>query len=82
PRLLQGLLGVAPGAVTPFAVINLPKDASPFAKTFAVALDQDLLEEERVYFHPLHNEATVGVAPADLLKFLRAFGLKPRLVAV
>lgn len=77
---LQALLGVTPGAVTPFAVINLPKDTSPFATTFQVALDQDLLAHARIYFHPLHNEATVGVAPHDLLKLLCAYGPEPRLV--
>ena len=80
PERLEGLLGVPPGAVTPYALVNLPKDVAPFAATFQVALDKDLLAHPKVYFHPLHNQATIGVAPEDLLKFLRAFGPEPKLV--
>jgi Ala-tRNA(Pro) deacylase len=79
---LRSLLGVVPGAVTPFAVINLPEDAAARGGSFALALDRGLLSFPAVFFHPLHNEATVGVSPEGLLTFLRAFGPEPVLVDV
>ncbi|XP_067092098.1 prolyl-tRNA synthetase associated domain-containing protein 1 [Osmerus mordax] len=42
-------------------------------------LDSDLVNggHERVYFHPMTNEATMGVKPEDLLKFLKETGHEP-----
>lgn len=57
-------LGVRPGAVTPFAVMN-DRDGDV---TFA--LERSLLNETLVNAHPLHNEATIAVAPADLMRFV------------
>lgn len=65
-------LGVAPGSVTPFGMIN----ARP--GRVRIAIDRSLLAGvERVHFHPLTNTATTALAPADLLRFLRGLGHEP-----
>lgn len=44
-----------------------------------LVLDSDLVNggHERVYFHPMTNEATMGLKPEDLLKFLKETGHEP-----
>ena len=64
-------LGVAPGAVTPFALIN---DRSGQVK---VAIDKTVLEQDPVNCHPLTNDRTTAIAPRDLLVFLERSGHKP-----
>ena len=68
---LMRYLGVLPGAVTPFAIIN-DKD-----RKVQVVLDQDLMKFETVNGHPLVNTMTTALSPQDLLKFLRAEGHEP-----
>lgn len=70
-ELLEEVWGVAPGAVTPFGAIN---DA---AGRVTVVLDEAMMGEERLNFHPLVNTRTTGLASADLVKFLRATGHEP-----
>ncbi|TQV79768.1 prolyl-tRNA synthetase associated domain-containing protein [Denitrobaculum tricleocarpae] len=66
PDRLRTHLGVEPGAVTPFAVIN-DRDSNV---TFV--LDQGMLEADPLNFHPLVNRMTTAIAPQDLIKFLEA----------
>jgi Ala-tRNA(Pro) deacylase len=70
-ELLERHLGVSPGSVTVFAVINDP------ARTVTLVLDEALFDHDPVNFHPLRNDATTAVSPADLLKFVRAEGREP-----
>jgi Ala-tRNA(Pro) deacylase len=63
---LMRYLGVIPGAVTPFAVINDKQ------KRVKVVLDLAILQSERVNFHPLDNSMTTAISGEDLVKFLRA----------
>ncbi len=74
PALLQEVLGVVPGSVTPFAVVN-DEDGR-----VAVVLDRAMLEHDPLNYHPLENDKTTAIAPADLLRFLDASGHKPRIV--
>jgi Ala-tRNA(Pro) deacylase len=76
PDLLMAVLGVAPGSVTPFALINDTADR------VTVVLDADMMRHERLNYHPLENTATTNIAREDLLKFVRAGGHVPRIVAV
>ena len=76
PELLMEILGLEPGSVTPFGLIN-DKNAS-----VNVILDQAMMAHERLNFHPLKNDATTTIAADDLLKFIRACGHNPRIVAV
>ena len=71
---LRALLGVEPGSVTAFAVVN-DRDGQ-----VTMILDANLMEHERVNFHPLVNSMTTGVHRDDLLKFLRATGHEPRIL--
>ncbi len=71
PELLAEVLGVTPGAVTPFALMN----AAP--GRLSVLLDEDLLAHEAVHFHPMRNDVTLGVSPAGLLAFLEDVGHPP-----
>ena len=64
PELLWDALGVRPGSVTPAAVLNDPEGR------VRIALDAALSTAERVNFHPLHNEATIGMAPSELVRLL------------
>ena len=74
PDLMTQTLGVAPGAVTPFTLINETAKALNI-----VVLDEALMAFERVWFHPLQNTASTAIAPSDLVKFIEACGFVPRL---
>ncbi|MFZ5610461.1 MAG: prolyl-tRNA synthetase associated domain-containing protein [Pseudomonadota bacterium] len=76
PATMRAQLGVAPGAVTPFALIN----AAPGA--FTLVLDQDMLARRPLHYHPLHNRATMAIAPEDLLRFVESCGFDPHIVAI
>jgi len=73
-EVLRDVLGVEPGSVTPFALIN---DGD--ARVQAI-LDQSMMEAEVVHYHPLVNSATTAIAPSDLLRFLDACGHRPRIM--
>jgi Ala-tRNA(Pro) deacylase len=64
----MGLLGVVPGAVTVFGLIN------DTGRRVKVVLDQELMSHAVVNAHPLTNEATTSIAAADLIKFVEATG--------
>jgi len=75
PRELMDLLGVVPGAVTPFGLVN------DTAMRVTPVLDAAMLREHSLLnYHPLDNSMTTAVSPADLLRFIRACGHTPRLV--
>jgi Ala-tRNA(Pro) deacylase len=76
PDLLMEILGVEPGSVTPFGLIN--DDAA----RVNVILDQRMMAEPLLNYHPLRNDATTTIASADLERFIRACGHAPRIVAV
>ena len=66
PELLIATLGVPPGSVTPFALMN------DHEVRVRVVLDEGMLKEEPLNFHPLRNDRTTAITAADLLKFIRA----------
>ena len=76
PELLMEVLGVPAGSVTPFALIN------DKARRVTVILDADMMRHERLNYHPLENTATTNIAREDLLRFIRACGHEPRILAV
>jgi Ala-tRNA(Pro) deacylase len=73
---MRAVLGVEPGSVTPFAMIN------PSAAGVAVVLDETMLRADPLNYHPLVNTATTAIAPGDLVRFLAACGHAPRVVAL
>ena len=67
--LVFAVLGVPPGSVTPFGLVN----AAPGQVRFV--MDRHLAEGfGRIWVHPLTNAASTGIAPADLLSFLEGCG--------
>ena len=72
---MRAALGVAPGSVTAFALINDPDQAVTFVA------DAALLAADPVNFHPLENTATTGVSRDGFRAFLRALG-RPKPPAV
>jgi len=75
-ELLQQVLGVTPGSVTPFALIN---DRSNQVR---VILDAQMMEHELLNYHPLLNDATTTIASKDLLRFIQACGHEPQVVEI
>jgi Ala-tRNA(Pro) deacylase len=72
-RLMQ-YLGVIPGAVTPFGLIN------DRACRVRVVIDAGLLAHDPVNVHPLANDRTTAIAPGDLLRFIEACGHRPQVL--
>jgi len=64
PERLMRYLGLEPGSVSPFGLINDSK------KEVQVIIDRDLRRAEIVNFHPNVNTATVGIDFTDFEKFL------------
>jgi Ala-tRNA(Pro) deacylase len=74
-ELLHEVLGVTPGSVTPFALMN------DTAGRVRFVLDRALAAAERANFHPLHNAATTGIAGSELVRFAAATGHQPVLAS-
>lgn len=71
PDLLLAHLGVMPGSVTAFSVMN------DKAGDVTLILDKALFDHDIVNFHPLLNNATTAIASGDLLRFAKAAGHDP-----
>ena len=76
PEALMDLLGVTPGAVTVFGLIN------DHRARVRLILDETLMENAVINGHPLTNEATTSIGNADLLSFARATGHEPAILKV
>lgn len=74
PELLWERLGIRPGAISPFGLINDPEHK------VRVVLDQQMLESDPINAHPLHNEATTTVNRADFRRFFEITGHAPIIV--
>ncbi len=72
--LLSASLGVAPGSVTPFAVMN---DTNGVV---SMVLDRAILDHDPINAHPLHNGATAAIGRDALLRFLAECGHAPELI--
>ena len=74
PERLWQALGVTPGSVTVFALIN------DRGRAVRLVLDKALLQLEPVNFHPLVNTATTAVSVEGLFAFLKALDIRPLIV--
>ena len=63
--LLFDVLGITPGSVTPFSIINDTENK------VTVVLDKSMMESELVNYHPMTNTATTTLTPDGLKTFLR-----------
>jgi Ala-tRNA(Pro) deacylase len=75
-ELLWARLGVEPGSVTPFAVLN---DSQ---RQVSVVLDAAMMAHATLNYHPLRNTMTTSIARDDLVRFLTATGHPPAILAV
>jgi Ala-tRNA(Pro) deacylase len=73
---LMRYLGVKPGSVCAFAVMN---DA---ARAVTLVLEAEMMAEPLVSFHPLLNTMTVTLAPHDLVRYARHFGHGPMILSL
>ncbi len=73
---LHRLLGVRPGSVTPFALLN------DVRHLVAPVLDAAMLQYDPLNYHPLENDRTTAISAADLLRLIDALGHAPRIVDV
>ena len=76
PELLMEALGVPPGSVTAFAVIN------DGARRVRMVIDAALMRHDSINCHPLENTATTNIARDDLLRFIRSCGHEPRIAVL
>jgi Ala-tRNA(Pro) deacylase len=74
PERLYDALGVTPGSVTAFALINDPERRVRFVA------DKALMDSDPINFHPLANTATTAVSREGFAKFLAALGVEPLII--
>jgi Ala-tRNA(Pro) deacylase len=76
PERLLKHLGLTPGSVSPFGLINDPE------RRVRVFMDAVLKEADRVSFHPNDNSATLVLAFSDFDRFLRHVGHEVRSIRI
>ena len=76
PELLMEFLGVVPGAVTPFGLIN------DTGGRVAVILDEKMMAADLVNYHPLSNGQTTALEPQGLLRFIESCGHEAQIMNV
>jgi hypothetical protein len=72
--VLAEKLDVKPGAVSPLAVMN------DKACEVTLVLDAELMSAAKVGVHPLRNNATLAIAPENILKFAEKAGHTAKVV--
>lgn len=63
-KYLLDYLGVMPGSVTPFGLLN------DINNNIVYIIDNHLLAFEKINFHPLINTATITLKTSDFFKFM------------
>ncbi len=76
PEMLLETLGVPPGSVTPFSLINDTQGR------VTVVLDETMMRHDVLNFHPLDNTATTTISREDLLTFIGDCGHNPMILPV
>ena len=72
--LMDAVLGLQPGSVTIFGLLNDRE------RRISLVLDHALTEADPVNFHPLSNDATTAISQAGLRGYLRALRVEPIVV--
>lgn len=70
---LWDILGVRPGSVTPFALVNDRQHKCQ------VVLEKAMIEAGYVNFHPLTNDRSTSLTTEDLIDFIERCGFVPRI---
>ena len=68
PQRMEKYLGLQPGSVSPFGLIN---DTENHVHLF---LDKNLNEQKSLSFHPNDNHATVVIETPEFMRYLNAVG--------
>jgi Ala-tRNA(Pro) deacylase len=68
PDAMMEYLGVIPGAVTAFGVIN------DIGHAVTLIFDASLMAHDTINSHPLTNDATTSIRSADMKRFVEATG--------
>jgi Ala-tRNA(Pro) deacylase len=76
PEKLMEYLGVIPGAVTAFGIIN------DMDRNVTIVLDEELMKNDIINCHPLSNDATTSIGRDDLIRFVEATGHKANILKV
>ncbi|MCK4499321.1 prolyl-tRNA synthetase associated domain-containing protein [Candidatus Babeliales bacterium] len=74
PELLLEKLGITPGSVTPFALMNRSSQG------VSVILDEEMMKHKILNFHPMHNDMTTGISREDFLRFIKLCGHTPMVI--
>ncbi|QQG37341.1 MAG: prolyl-tRNA synthetase associated domain-containing protein [Micavibrio aeruginosavorus] len=74
PDRLWAYLGVRPGSVCPFAIVN------DRARQVRIVLDRSMMDYETVNYHPMENHMTIGLSPRDLLTYIRHADHEPQIL--
>ena len=72
--LMKEILGVTPGSVTPFSLINDKENH------VNLILDKAMLSYKILNYHPLKNDKTTAISPDNLLKFIKSCGHEPMIL--
>ena len=73
--LLLDKLGCKKGCVGPLSIMNNTD------KDVTLVLDEELLNMSKVHSHPLRNDVSTALLPADLLKFIKEMGVEPTVLS-
>jgi Ala-tRNA(Pro) deacylase len=76
PDRLMETLGVLPGAVSPFAMINGVK------KNVNLFLDINLSSFKKIFAHPLENNQTIEISIDQLQNFLKKISVTPNWISI
>ena len=68
PQRMEKYLGLQPGSVSPFGLINDPENH------VHLFMDRNLLDEKALSFHPNDNHATVVIDVAEFMRYLNEVG--------
>jgi len=68
PERLMARLGLTPGSVSPFGLLN------DTTQSVRVIVDADLKRADRLIFHPNINTASLAISRADFERFLESRG--------
>ncbi len=73
---LERVLGLTPGSVSPFGLIHDEE------KNVVVVVDEDLMQYDKLYYHPNINTATLEISRQDLQKFLDWCGNEVKFMSI
>ena len=67
PERMNRYLGISPGSVSPFGLINDTE------KHVTVFIDKQLLDAKKLSFHPNDNTASLSLTTSDFVHFLETY---------